>query len=234
MHSAWHTQHLAATLDRAVLWEIKFDCKISRIWLSPAKQSPLYLIKGLWWLSPELSPLSGEYLGIFAGKPRDNSDASPGEKRGNLWVSNSLAVSNLSVLLKILHIFSLQTPRRCTVPHPRPHWKAQRRLTMNSRQRAMRCVLIQIEPLSLLGCHQQQQGWTWSDGAVPAKHFGTCRDVKGSNETHFTIHWPRALSRQRFLPSIPAIHPMAQVCDGSPITQLNQISHCPLASLSLE
>lgn len=62
-------------------------------------------------------------------------------------------------------------------------------------------ALIQTEPLSLLGCSKQQQGWTWSDGAVPAKHFGTCQDMKGSNETHFTIHWPRALSRQRFLPN---------------------------------
>lgn len=73
-------------------------------------------------------------------------------------------------------------------------------------------ALIQTDPLSLLGCSKQQQGWTWSDGAVPAKHFGTCRDMKGSNETHFTIHWPHALSRQRFLPNIPAIYPVAQVC----------------------
>lgn len=74
-------------------------------------------------------------------------------------------------------------------------------------------AVIQTEPLSLLGCNEQQQGWTWSDGAVPAKHFGTCRDMKGSNETHFTIHWPRALSRQRFLPNIPAIYTTAQVWD---------------------
>lgn len=31
--------------------------------------------------------LSGEYLGISAGKPKDNFDASPVEKRGDLWVS---------------------------------------------------------------------------------------------------------------------------------------------------
>lgn len=77
-------------------------------------------------------------------------------------------------------------------------------------------ALIQTDPLSLLGCSKQQQGWTWSDGAVPAKHFGTCRDMKGSNETHFTIHWPHALSRQRFLPYIPAIYPVAQVCSKVP------------------
>lgn len=88
---------------------------------------------------------------------------------------------------------------------------------MNSRQRAMELkALIQTEPLSLLGCSEQQQGWTRSDGAVPAKYFGTCRDMKGSNETHFTIHWPRALSRQRFFPNIPAIYPMAQVCSRVP------------------
>lgn len=128
--------------------------------------------------------------------------------------------------LQILNISSQQTPRGCAVPHSWLDWKAQSSLTMNSRQRAMGPKsLIQTEPLSLLGCSDQQQGWTWSDGPVPAKHFGTCRDMKGSNETHFTIHWPRALSRQRFLPNIPAIYPMAQVCNRVPPTSpWNQIS----------
>lgn len=163
--------------------------------------------------------LSGEYLGIFAGKPKDNFDAVLWKREGTSGCHNPLAISSLSVMLRCLHISSLQTPRRCVVPHPGPHWKAQRRLTMNSRQRAMRLkALIQTEPLSLPGCSQQQQGRTWSDGAVPAKHFGTCLDMKGSNETHFTIHRPHALSRRRFLPNIPAIYPMAQVCDGSPTT----------------
>lgn len=31
--------------------------------------------------------LSGEYLGMCAGKSRDNFDASCREKRGDLWVS---------------------------------------------------------------------------------------------------------------------------------------------------
>lgn len=101
---------------------------------------------------------------------------------------------------------------------------------MNSRQREIGLkALIQTESLSLLGCSEQQKGWTWSDGAVPAKHFGTCRDMKGSNETHFTIHWPRALSRQRFLLNIPAIYPMAQVCDRVP----HQPSKPDLTILSL-
>lgn len=164
------------------------------------------------------SSLSGEYLGICAGKSRDNFDASCREKKGDLWVSEPTGCSNLSVMLKTLHVSFLQTPRR-VVLHPGPHWKARSHLTMNSRQRRMRLkALIQTEPLSLLGCSQQQQGWAWSDGAVPAKHFGTCRDMKGSNETHFTIHWPRAFSRQRFLLNVPTIYPPAQVCNGSPIT----------------
>lgn len=80
---------------------------------------------------------------------------------------------------------------------------------MNSRQRMMGPKpLIQIEPLSLFGCCEEQQGWTQSDGAVPATHFGTCQDMKGSNETHFTIHQPRALSRQRDRANILMIHPM--------------------------
>lgn len=75
---------------------------------------------------------------------------------------------------------------------------------MNSRQRVMGLkALVQTGPLSLLGCSEQQQGWTRSDGAVPAKHFGTCRDMKSSNETHFTIHGPRALGGQRCLPNGP-------------------------------
>ena len=65
--------------------------------------------------------LSGEYLGIFAGKPKDNFDASPVEKRGDLWVSQPTGSLKLSVMLKCLHISSLQTPRRCVVPHPGPH-----------------------------------------------------------------------------------------------------------------
>lgn len=51
---------------------------------------PLYLIlhKGLSWLLwlKYPSSLSGEYLDIFAGKPRDNFNASPGKKKENLWV----------------------------------------------------------------------------------------------------------------------------------------------------
>lgn len=79
---------------------------------------------------------------------------------------------------------------------------------MNSRQRGMRLrPLIQTEPLSLLGCCEEQQGWTQSDGAVPAMHFGTFQDMKGSNETHFTIHQPRALSRQRGRANILTIYP---------------------------
>lgn len=162
------------------------------------------------------SSISGEYPGIFAGEPTNSFH---GEKRGNFWVSAPTGCLKPIGDAQILPISSLQTPRGCVEPHPRPDWKAQRRLTMNSAQRAMGLEpLIQTEPLSLLGRSKQQQGRTWSDGAVPAKHFGTCRDMKGSNETHFTIHWPRALSRQRFLPNIPAIYPMAQVCmrQGSP------------------
>lgn len=162
------------------------------------------------------SAMSGEYPGIFAGAPTNSFH---GEKRGNFWVSAPTGCLKPIGDAPILPISSLQTPRGCVEPHPRPDWKAQRRLTMNSAQRAMGLEpLIQTEPLSLLGRSEQQQGRTWSDGAVPAKHFGTCRDMKGSNETHFTIHWPRALSRQRFLPNIPAIYPMAQVCmrQGSP------------------
>lgn len=68
--------------------------------------------------------------------------------------------------------------------------------------------LIQTEPLSLLGCCEEQQSWTRSDGAVPAKHFGACQDLKDSNETHFTIHRPRALSRQRIPANILKIDPM--------------------------
>lgn len=74
---------------------------------------------------------------------------------------------------------------------------------MNSRQRVMGPKsLIQTQPLSLLGWGEEQQGWTRSDGAVPAKHFGTCQNMKGSNETHFTIHQPHALNRQRFRANI--------------------------------
>lgn len=78
---------------------------------------------------------------------------------------------------------------------------------MNSRQRVMGPKpLVQTEPLSLLGCREERQSWTRSDGTVPAKHFGTCQDMKGSNETHFTIHQPRALSRQRFCANIFTIY----------------------------
>lgn len=212
MQSAWHiVLSLLAAIsitDGAMLWEIKCDSQIlEKIW-EKKQRVPLYLTlhKGLSWLLwlKYPSSLSGEYLDVFAGKPRDNFNASPGIKKENFWVSAPLAASDLPGMLEILHISSVQTPWRWVVPHPWWDWKAQRRLTMNSRQRAMGLkALIQTEPLSLLGCCKEQQGWTWSDGAVPAKHFGTCRDMKGSNETHFTIHWPRALSRQSFLPNSP-------------------------------
>jgi hypothetical protein len=117
---------------------------------------------------------------------------------------------------KILNISSLQTlgDVLCFIPGQTEKLREALQWTVD---RAMASQSsLQIEPLFLLGCSKQQQGWTWSDGTVPTKHFGTCRDMKGSNETHFTIHWPRAISRQRFLPNIPVIYPMTQVCNMVP------------------
>lgn len=122
--------------------------------------------------------------------------------------SHPMAVLNSTAILRILNISSPKTPRGWGMPRPCLGWKGHRSLTMNSRWRWMGPKpLIQTVPLSLLGCLEEQQSWTRSDGNMPAKHFGTCQDMKGSNETHFAIHQPRALSRHRFCANILTIYP---------------------------